>query len=190
VSEKYPSRGDIIAFRRPGGSHGDSYTKRVIGLPGDRIILRAGIPIINGHESTQVCGAPTSGVSGIPITVCRETLPEGLGGASYNIQRMLSGGVTREILGDAAMMYLDDTTEYIVPQGHLFAIGDNRDDSVDSRFPRRDGDKGVGFIPIENLMGRFTLVIASWNSGVDVEDTHKDLVAAGLRRDRILSRLR
>ncbi|WP_066650799.1 MULTISPECIES: signal peptidase I [Sphingomonas] len=154
---RLPARGDVAVFKAPPLDRED-YIKRVIGLPGDTIQLRRGQIILNGVAVPQVpvedfvipitpnypsekCGPAFAEISfGKPYCryrQYRETLP---GGASYTV-------IDR---GETAA---DDTELFTVPAGHVFMMGDNRDDSLDSRFPQIPG-QGIGFVPVENLVGR------------------------------------
>lgn len=157
-----PERGDIAVFRHP--VQGTDFIKRLVGLPGDRIRVKDGVLHING-EAVKLEEAGTfaeefarqgpmrvrprceNGVVGQGATCeksrLRETLP---GGRTHNI---LNIGTQRS----------DNTGVYTVPEGHYFFMGDNRDNSTDSRFPQAVG--GVGFVPYENLIGRAGSVVFS-----------------------------
>lgn len=132
-----PERGDVAVFRKPKDGRVD-YIKRIVGLPGDRIQVIRGVLHINGEpvkrERTE--GGASSFVEYV------ETLPNG--------RRHL----IREHSDNEAT---DNTPEYLVPEGHVFAMGDNRDNTLDSRFL-----DDVGYVPLENLIGRLELVF--WNS--------------------------
>ena len=134
-----PERGDVAVFRKPTDDRID-YIKRIVGLPGDRIQVIGGVLHINDEpvEREKLPGRDTDG----PFTDYIETLPNG--------RRHL----IREH-GDSELA--DNTSAYLVPEGHVFAMGDNRDNTLDSRFLNK-----VGYVPIENLIGRLELVI--WNS--------------------------
>ncbi|MEM8571279.1 MAG: signal peptidase I [Pseudomonadota bacterium] len=157
-----PERGDVIVFKHPG--NGSDYIKRLIGLPGDTVEIRDGIIAINGEVLPQVpIGAfvepyePQGPMQSLPRCENRgvsrggacikqeaiEMLPEGLEHAVLNIDRSFG----------------DTTPTFIVPDGEYFFMGDNRDNSMDSRFPRSAG--GVGFVPFENLVGRADRVMFS-----------------------------
>ncbi len=133
-----PDRGDVIVFERPGGD-GNIYMMRLVGLPGDSIQLRDGILRINGvpvnrtPASDDEKPAPTDPANQRQPTIFVETFPDG---HSHLIQEV----------GDSEPY--DDTRIYMVPPGHYFAMGDNRDNSTDSRLAM------VGFIPREKLRGR------------------------------------
>jgi signal peptidase I len=143
-----PVRGDIIVFKTPRDNRTD-YIKRVIGLPGDTVALAAGQVVLNGRPLPQRPAAPfaiPAGVTGCetaaPGTGCRfpsfiETLP---GGRHYAIIDRITGDIR------------DDMAVVSVPDGHVFVLGDNRDDSADSRFSIAEG--GVGLVPLANLIGR------------------------------------
>ncbi len=148
-----PKRGDIIVFKLPSNPKVD-YIKRVVGLPGDRLQMK--------HDQLYINEAP------VPFTVIgniaaadntatgqaiqqREFLPEG---REHLMQDMVQDGP------------VDDTDVYTVPAGHYFMMGDNRDNSEDSRFPMETG--GVGFVPEENLEGRAMFILMSWKEGSSI----------------------
>ncbi|MGE0202901.1 MAG: signal peptidase I [Hyphomicrobiaceae bacterium] len=134
-----PSRGDVIVFRAP-FDHKIQYVKRVVGLPGDRVQLVGGRLSINGRLVPRTPLPPASDPlqPARKIASYRETLP---GGVSYTIL---------EMAGDTGP--LDSTPEVIVPPRHLFLLGDNRDNSVDSRLPH--SHRGIGLLPVELVIGR------------------------------------
>ncbi len=139
-----PKRGDVVVFRLPRDPH-TLFVKRIIGLPGDRVQLIKGRLVLNGatvdRQSAPDLPDPT-GTSSRAVASYTERLADGV---SYRII---------EAEGDKG--YLDDTAELAVPPGHLFMLGDNRDNSVDSRMP---ADKmGVGFVPLDHLIGRVIYV--------------------------------
>ena len=136
VLEGQPERGDVVVFKLPSDNSTD-YIKRVIGLPGDRIMVRDGVLIINGTPvGRQKVGAEDPEAPGGTIYI--ETLPNGI---DHRI---------REVSDDE---FGDHTREYVVPPGHYFVMGDNRDNSQDSRF--------IGPIPAENLVGRAEILFFS-----------------------------
>ena len=172
-----PKRGDIVVFKLPSSGHVD-FIKRLIGLPGDRIQVRSGQLYINDKP---VAEKPVgSSIGDLPsgrgrVNILQETNPEG---RTYRIQVPASGAESE-----------GDTGVYVVPQHCYFMMGDNRDNSLDSRFdpglspddPKLGGcgwdssldqrlggdEQGVGFVPEENLVGRAALILLSWNTGID-----------------------
>ncbi|PEQ11467.1 signal peptidase I [Novosphingobium sp. PC22D] len=162
-----PERGDVVIFKAPPGNDVD-YIKRVIGLPGDQIQVRGGQVILNGEpiprkriadfeieisDNTRCYAYEFEARRDDGTPVCRypqyrETLP---GGRSYNV---LDLGQTPQ----------DDTGTYIVPEGDMFLMGDNRDNSLDSRFPPIEG-QGIGIVPQANLVGKATIVMFSTDGG-------------------------
>jgi len=147
-----PKRGDVVVFRWP-GDRSQAWVKRVVGLPGDRIQMRQGQLFINDHAATLKPDG--TGVAedefGNTEQASRfvETLPNGV---SHAIFKMRDNG------------RFDNTPEVTVPAGKLFVLGDNRDNSADSRVALRDG--GVGLLPVDNLIGRADAVVGSWDLGM------------------------
>jgi signal peptidase I len=144
-----PQRGDVVVFRWP-GDRGQVWVKRVIGLPGDRIALDNGRVFING-EAVRLTRDGTGKVEredGSRVDAARyvETLPNG---RKHFVFKLM------------ASEPLDDMPEIVVPPGKLFVMGDNRDNSADSRVPVRDG--GVGLLPVSDLVGRVDAVVGSWD---------------------------
>jgi signal peptidase I len=172
-----PVRGDIIAFKLPSSGHID-FIKRLVGMPGDRVQLKGGHLFINDKPvAEKPLGAGFGNLPGgwRPVKLVQETNPEG---RSYRIQK----SPNYENAGD--------TGAYVVPPHCYFVLGDNRDNSLDSRFdpgvapddPKLGGcgwdaaldDKvgdqpGVGFVPAANIVGRVDFIVLSWNTGVDEE---------------------
>jgi signal peptidase I len=132
-----PAYGDVVVFRLPRDNATD-YIKRVVGLPGDRIQMKDGVLHINGQA------------------VVRE--PVFSGEACKRFRERLPNGVSHDILDCVDNGFYDSTLEYRVPAGHYFMMGDNRDNSTDSRVLNQ-----VGYVPFENLVGRFAFVYASGN---------------------------
>nr|WP_316653399.1 signal peptidase I [uncultured Gellertiella sp.] len=137
-----PKRGDIVVFRKPSEPSID-YIKRCVGLPGDRIQVTNGVLFINGTPvPKQPDGAFTSDYRkdpGVNVPVFRETFDNG---ATFDTLDQVRDGEG------------DNTREFLVPAGHYFMMGDNRDNSLDSRFD-------VGFVPAENLVGRASFITFS-----------------------------
>jgi signal peptidase I len=142
-----PKRGDVVVFRLPRDDSID-YIKRVIGLPGDRIQMIDGLPFINGvavkREPAEDYIDSDEGPDPVHVKRWRETLPNGV---SYNTLDRIENSD------------YDNTQIYLVPSGHFFMMGDNRDNSADSRIPPQSG--GVGYVPFENLIGRAQIIFFS-----------------------------
>lgn len=157
-----PERGDVVVFRHPGPGNED-WVKRVIGLPGDTIQVRGGQLILNARPVPRTRIADYR----MPVSAnspCRRVGPEPREEAASDGSRVcaypryretLPGGRSYDVLDQDSAGDLDDTPVFRVPAGHLFVMGDNRDDSQDSRVPLELG--GVGMLPVDNLLGR-TLV--------------------------------
>ena len=142
-----PERGDVVVFRLPKDTSTD-YIKRVIGLPGDKIQVIDGVVNINGQpikrEKAEDFVEVEEGVRGSPVRRWKETLPNGV---SYYTLDLVDAGPA------------DNTQVYTVPPGEYFMMGDNRDNSTDSRFSQ------VGTVPFENLIGRAQLIFFSVYEG-------------------------
>ena len=146
VWDKEPQRGDVIVFKLPSNT-GVDYIKRVIGLPGDTIQVRNGRLYING----TVVDREAVGV----------TQDHGYGGdpqPMYHYLETLPGGAVHEIYEESDNEILDNTPLYTVPEDHFFVMGDNRDNSQDSRVSHL-----VGFVPYENIVGRADFLFFSTN---------------------------
>ena len=157
-----PERGDIVVFRHPGT--GADYIKRLIGLPGDRIQMRDGIVYLNDVEVPQEPAGDFVEVnepqgSGRQMPRCANA-PVGIGGSCLKPRAIetLPNGVSHVVL-DIQNSSADNTGVYVVPEGHFFFMGDNRDNSLDSRMPQSVG--GVGFVPFDHLIGRARHVVFS-----------------------------
>ena len=144
VIGQVPERGDVAVFKLPSDGSTD-YIKRIVGLPGDRIRMEGGRLFINGSavERERVEDFESRHRS---FRQYRETMPNG---KTY---------MTLDLRDDGQN---DDTEVFVVPEGHYFAMGDNRDNSLDSRVDGRRG--GVGYVPAENLVGRAEILFFSTN---------------------------
>ena len=176
--DKAPARGDVVVFLLPRDER-QTYIKRLIGLPGDRVQVRGGQVFINDHPLPR--NMTTPGVEDMgggvirPVQRFIETAPNG---HRYLTNSYGPGGAE------------DNTGVYVVPPHCYFMMGDNRDNSLDSRFdadmppasggkrtcgwdPAVDrflpaGEPGVGFVPEENLVGRARIVLMSWKPGASL----------------------
>lgn len=143
-----PERGDVAVFKTPQDNATD-YIKRVVGLPGDKIQMKSGILHINGTAVERkriddfISQEPNGSITRVPRYI--ETLPNGV---SYHTLDQTTNG------------HLDNTRVYEVPSGHYFMMGDNRDNSQDSRVLRT-----VGYVPFENFVGRAEIIFFSVEEG-------------------------
>jgi signal peptidase I len=147
-----PKRGDVVVFKLPRDGQTD-YIKRVIGLPGDMVQMRGGRLYINGElvprEPIAKFHTQDFYDHETDVPTYREILP---GGVNHTII---------QIQGDTG--FNGNTPVFKVPPGNYFVMGDNRDNSTDSRVPPEQG--GVGFVPFENLVGRAELIFSSVGKG-------------------------
>jgi signal peptidase I len=142
--DKAPQRGDVIVFRLPSDTKID-YIKRLIGLPGDRIQVKKGRLYINDKI-----------VEREPVGMERVASPEGGPESIMEYIETLPGGTMHRIYEVSDNEALDNTEEFTVPPGHYFMMGDNRDNSQDSRVQEL-----VGFVPAQNLVGRADIIFFS-----------------------------
>jgi signal peptidase I len=169
-----PRRGDVVVFRWP-GDRSQIWVKRVVGLPGDRIAMRDGQLWIDGAAvPLKPDGSgPMETEDGSRQTTARfiETLP---------------GGRQHTIFKAAGFDPLDNVAELVVPPGHLFVLGDNRDYSADSRVPVSAG--GVGLLPVSELVGRVDVLVGSWDLATEREPLWR--WPSGLRLSRFFTKVR
>ncbi|MGP6086953.1 signal peptidase I [Antarctobacter jejuensis] len=157
-----PKRGDVVVFRHP--VTGRDFIKRLVGLPGERIQVRGGVlfindqPVIVQPDGTFEELAAPQGPQGLRPRCENGTVGDGAICSKEKFIETLPGGTSHSIL-NITMQGSDNTPVYTVPEGHYFFMGDNRDNSSDSRVPNIAG--GVGFVPFENLVGRADRVMFS-----------------------------
>jgi len=158
-----PERGDVVVFRHP--ATGQDYIKRLVGMPGDTVQMIDGVLQING-EPVELADGGTfvetyerQGPEGRPPRCENGAVGPGADCEKSRQVETLPGGTSHHILNIGDYRGADDTGVFHVPEGHYFMMGDNRDNSLDSRFPPTAG--GVGFVPYENLIGRADRIMFS-----------------------------
>lgn len=158
-----PERGDVVVFRHPGT--GADFIKRLIGLPGDTVQMKDGILWLNGQEVPQEPAGtfeelvePQGSQGNIPMDCANR--PVGVGGTCIKDRAIetLPNGVRHDVL-NVGTVAADNTAIFTVPPGHYFFMGDNRDNSQDSRFSR--SVQGVDMLPEEYLIGRADRIMFS-----------------------------
>jgi signal peptidase I len=148
-----PQRGDIIVFKLPRDNKTD-YIKRLIGLPGDHVQVKHGMVFVNNQPIAQAPqGQTTIDLGGFmtKADVIREKMGNGRTYLTYSVDPTQPP---------------ENTDVFVVPEGNYFFMGDNRDNSLDSRFPKEND--GVGFVPAENLEGKAQIILLSWNMGASL----------------------
>ena len=163
---RLPKRGDVVVFRHP--SQDMDLIKRVIGLPGDTVEVEGGAVILNGEplarQKVQAVGIPSSANSPCkavpPASPVIVSTSKGQACAYRAFREQLPGGPNYVVLDQLADGDADDRAAVRVPAGHVFLMGDNRDDSLDSRFPIAGG--GVGMVPVDHLIGR--ALVTFWST--------------------------
>ena len=175
VFDTLPERGDVAVFKLPTNNKTD-YIKRIVGLPGDRIQVKDGILFVNDEEVTRASiedfvddGPPTR-------RPCRSVQNDG--NAALHVFKRFQETLPARNAGEAPVTYTvldacpdgsgqhDDTEVFTVPDDHVFAMGDNRDNSLDSRAD-------VGYVPIENLVGRAEVIFFSTNGSARIWEPWK-----------------
>jgi signal peptidase I len=154
IFKSSPKRGDVVVFKLPSDGRTD-YIKRVIGLPGDKIQIIDGEVFVNNEKLSY----KKVGTFNDNNLINRKE--KSLGCRSENLEvfsETLSNGRSYEVLNSKIESYADNTRVYNVPDKHFFMMGDNRDNSQDSRYL-----KSVGFVPFDNLVGRAEIIFFSWN---------------------------
>ena len=154
IFETPPERGDVAVFRQP-QNESVAFIKRIVGLPGDRVQVVNGVLHINDvavNRDRKGFATASDGYNVIRFAVYQETLPNG---KSYLIQERSDDDL------------LDNTNVFLVPEGHYFMMGDNRDNSRDSRTT------SVGLVPVENLIGRAERLFFSHNSSAHLWEVWK-----------------
>jgi signal peptidase I len=158
-----PQRGDVVVFRHP--VNGEDYIKRLIGLPGDKIQVKSGMLYINGSQVPQEDAGTFTEIYEAQGSMGNSprcsNAPVGNGGICEKIRAVetLPNGVKHNVLNIDMNGYADNTDVFTVPDGNYFFMGDNRDNSMDSRFAQSVG--GVGMVPVEYLVGRADRIMFS-----------------------------
>ena len=151
VMGKTPERGDVIVFQLP-RDESKTFIKRLIGLPGDRVQVLGGVVFVNGRPIPHRAIGPTQDPDDPMRTVMQ-------------VEETKPSGKTYVTFGGEAGHEGDDTDVYVVPADHYFFMGDNRDNSLDSRWPK---EVGVGFVPAENIVGKAQIILLSWSQGTSI----------------------
>ena len=186
---RLPERGDVVVFRPP-GNEAEDFVKRVIGLPGDTVAVRGGMLLLNGkplpRESIGNFAMPISANS--PCRVVPGATPRIVAGEEgerlclYPAYReTLPGGRSYAVLDQVDNPRADEFAAVTVPMGTLFLMGDNRDDSSDSRFSTVEG--GIGYVPLDHVVGR--ALVGFWSTDGGAEWLKPWTWFSALRADRL-----
>ncbi|MCI5059654.1 MAG: signal peptidase I [Alphaproteobacteria bacterium] len=149
MMEDTPERGDVIVFKLPTNPSVD-YIKRIVGMPGETIQVINGRVYINGDV-----------VEREPVGLAQRENEDLSPQAMMEYIEILPGGIMHRIYEESDNEHLDNTAQYSVPEGHYFVMGDNRDNSQDSRVQSL-----VGFVPYENIVGRADILFFSVDEGM------------------------
>ncbi len=165
----HPERGDIVIFKHP--IDNSDYIKRVIGLPGDRVQLVSGVVHLNGEPLTTERVAdfvmPLAPGDNCALPRFRQTPGDGRAACVYpRFRETLPDGESYQVL-DLDQRPSDTTPPIIVPEDRLLLLGDNRDNSLDSRFLAEPG-RGIGLVPQENLVGRASFIFFSTDGSAEL----------------------
>ena len=188
---RLPERGDIVVIKSP-IEHTD-YIKRLIGLPGDTIQVRGGMLYLNGRAVPRVALPPVDIVES-PNTICKDSRFEAVAADGTPVCRYpryretLPNGVSYDTIDTEMGSYTDNTQLYRIPPGHVFLMGDNRDNSADSRVLPEPPFNGLGVLPIENLSGRAEFVTFSLDGSFNLLDPRSWFTA--FRGERVFDSLR
>jgi signal peptidase I len=163
IFPRQPHRGDVVIFKAPPLNDVD-YIKRVIGLPGDQVQMIGGVLHLNGvavpKQRVEDFEVPVSPNTHCYLPDFQTQRADGTAVCRYpRYRETLPGGVSYFVL-DLGSTPQDDTPPLMVPEGHLFLMGDNRDNSLDSRFPAVPG-QGIGIVPQANLVGKASVMMFS-----------------------------
>ena len=165
-----PSRGDVVVFKAPAHFEED-WIKRVIGLPGDTVQMKNGQLWLNNVAVPKVRVADFE-VAVSPNTRCYSSQfmarrADGTDVCRYpRFTETLPGGKSYDVLDLTSSNLMDSTDPVVVPEGSVFLMGDNRDNSEDSRYPAHPAG-GIGLVPIDNLLGRATVMMWSTDGAAE-----------------------